>query len=541
MNIEDLTLYQAFVNASKKVPEQTALYYFDAEISFAKLLNRIDETASILQNLYRIRKGDVVIVSLPNIPETIILFYALNKIGAVSNMVHPYSPFEVMQRYYDDANCKMAFLLEDRVYKELASYLNFNGTIVLVSAGSSLPLRKREAYNFANRKMMKEIKKTHRFQYLHNLSSNKLISEEFVLKKEETSVLLHSASTSGISKTISLSAKSFNFTASRVPEIMCMREEEFIGKSLISVLPSFHGFGLCMTMHAPLVNCFGVALIPKFSTKNIVKTMAKLKNVICICGVPSIFKALTNDISFISSKHIKTLRNCFSGGDSLNMMIKENFDTICIRRNSKCRLYEGYGLTEALSVCSVNTHRHHKNGSIGYPISGVSFKIFDDDRNELPPYQVGEIAISSENNMLGYFNDIEATKETFVGDYLVTGDLGYIDEDGFLYFKSRKKNVIKVNGVAIFPSEIQKVIESLSGISKCCVVQIPDERTVNACKAYVIGKNKDPERIINACRKKLISWSIPKEIEFVSSLPMTKFNKVDYRKVQEMENQKRKV
>ena len=541
MNIEDLTLYQAFVNASKKVPEQTALYYFDAEISFAKLLNRIDETASILQNLYRIRKGDVVIVSLPNIPETIILFYALNKIGAVSNMVHPYSPFEVMQRYYDDANCKMAFLLEDRVYKELDSYLNFNGTIVLVSAGSSLSLRKRETYNFANRKMMKEIKKTHRFQYLHNLSSNKLISEEFVLSKEETSVLLHSASTSGISKTISLSAKSFNFTASRVPEIMCMREEEFVGKSLISVLPSFHGFGLCMTMHAPLVNCFGVALIPKFSTKNIVKTMAKLKNVICICGVPSIFKALTNDISFISSKHIKTLRNCFSGGDSLNMMIKENFDTICIRRNSKCRLYEGYGLTEALSVCSVNTHRHHKNGSIGYPISGVSFKIFDDDKNELPPYQVGEIAISSENNMLGYYNDIEATKETFIGDYLVTGDLGYIDEDGFLYFKSRKKNVIKVNGVAIFPSEIQKVIESLSGISKCCVVQIPDERTVNACKAYIIGKNKDPERIINACRKKLISWSIPKEIEFVSSLPMTKFNKVDYRKVQEMENQKRKV
>ncbi len=541
MSIENLTLYQAFQRASKKVPEQTALYYFDADISFAKLLNRIDETASILQNLYRIRKGDVVIVSLPNIPETIILFYALNKIGAVSNMVHPYSPFEVMQRYYDDANCKMAFLFEDRVYKELDSYLNFNGTIVLVSAGSSLPLRKREAYNFANRKMIKEIKKTHKFQYLHNLSSNKLISDEIVLAKEDTSVLLHSASTSGISKTISLSGKSFNFTASRVPEIMCMREEEFVGKSLISVLPSFHGFGLCMTMHAPLVNCFGVALIPKFSTKNIVKTMAKLKNVICICGVPSIFKALTNDISFISSKHIKTLRNCFSGGDSLNMMIKENFDTICIRRNSKCRLYEGYGLTEALSVCSVNTHRHHKNGSIGYPISGVSFKIFDDDRNELPPYQVGEIAISSENNMLGYFNDEEATRETFVGDYLVTGDLGYIDEDGFLYFKSRKKNVIKVNGVAIFPSEIQKVIESLSGISKCCVVQIPDERTVNACKAYVIGKNKDPERIINACRKKLISWSIPKEIEFVTSLPMTKFNKVDYRKVQEMENQKRKV
>lgn len=539
MELENLTLYQAYKRAAHKVPNEVALYYFDAEISFSKLLDKIDETASILQNLYRIEKGDVVLLSLPNIPETIILFYALNKIGAISNMVHPYSPFEAMQKYYDDANCKMAFLFENRVYRELNSYLNFNGTIVLVSAGSSLPLRKRESYYFANRRMIKEIKKTRKFQFFHNLSSNKLISIEKPIAKEETSVILHSASTTGIAKSICLSAKSFNFTASRVPEIMCMDEEEFIGKSLISVLPSFHGFGLCMTMHAPLANCFGVALIPKFSTKSIVKTMAKLKNVICISGVPSVFKALINDTSFVNSRFLKVLRNCYSGGDSLPMIIKENFDSACIRKNSSCRLYEGYGLTEVLSVCAVNTHRHHKAGSIGFPISGVEFKIFDDDRNELPPFQIGEIAIKSDNNMLHYFNDEEATKATYYGEYLTTGDLGYMDDDGFLYFKSRKKNVIKVSGVAVFPHEIEKVISSLSGVSNCCVIQIPDEKTVNAAKAYVVSRNKDPERIKLACKKKLISWAIPKEIEFVSSLPMTRFNKVDYKKVQEMENKKR--
>ncbi len=540
MNLEELTLYQAYVSACQKVPNETAIYYFDAEISFSKLLDRIDETASILQNLYRIEKGDVVLVSLPNIPETIILFYALNKIGAISNMVHPYSPFEAMQRYYDEAHCKMAFLFENRVYKELKSYLDFNGTVVLCSAGSSLPLRKRESYYFLNRKMIKEIKKTRKFQFFHNLST-KLISVEKPIGLEETSVILHSASTTGIAKSICLSSKSFNFTADRVSEIMCMDPSEFIGKSLISVLPSFHGFGLCMTMHAPLTNCFGVALIPKFSTKSIVKTMAKLKNVICICGVPTIFKALLNDVSFTSSKHLKTLRNCYSGGDSLNMIIKENFDTACIRKNSRCRLYEGYGLTELLSVCAVNTHRRHKFASIGYPLRGVEIKILDEDRKELPPYQVGEIAIKCESNMLHYFNDPEATKATYVGDFLTTGDLGYLDEDGFLYFKSRKKNVIKVSGVAVFPSEIEKVISSLKGVTNCCVVQIPDEKTVNAAKAYVVSKNKDPERIQLACKKKLISWAIPKEVEFVSSLPMTKYNKVDHKKVQEMENKKRNI
>ena len=112
---------------------------------------------------------------------------------------------------------------------------------------------------------------------------------------------------------------------------------------------------------------------------------------------------------------------------------------------------------------------------------------------------------------------------------------------GFLYFTARKKRVIKVSGVAVFPHEIEAVISNLSGVQSVCVVQIPDENSLNAAKAYVVSRNKDPERIIAECRKRLISWSIPKEIEFVNSLPMTRYHKVDYRKVQEMENAKRKV
>jgi long-chain acyl-CoA synthetase len=285
----------------------------------------------------------------------------------------------------------------------------------------------------------------------------------------------------------------------------------------------------------------GIIMIPKFTSKMVVKMMNKCKNVTCICGVPNIFKALINDSKFYNNRHLKTLRCCFSGGDTLSMIVKENFDTAMIRKNSKCRLYEGYGLTEALAVCCVNTHRHHKHGSIGYPISGVSFKILDENNNELLPGEIGEISIKSENGMLGYFNDEEATKATYVDGYLKTGDLGYMDEDGFLYFTARKKRVIKVNGVAVFPHEIESVILSLSGVSGACVVQIPDEKTVNAAKAFVVSTNKDPERIKNECRKKLISWAIPREIEFVKSLPQTRYHKTDYRKMQELENSRRKV
>ena len=536
-----MTLYQAYKSSALKVLNETALYYFKTKISFKKLLNSIDELAASLQNDYHIEKGDVILVSLPNIPQTIILFYAINKIGAVSNMVHPNSPFDVMQKYYKDANCKLAFLFDERVYRQLNEYKNFDGNIILCSAKTYLDPNRKSIYAFMKRKVYKALYKDNNFGNYNNLRKSDEESKEIVLNSNETSVLLHSASTTGISKTICLNTQSFNFTVSRASEIMCMKEEDFVGKSMISILPSFHGFGLCMSMHLPLANCFGAVLIPKFSVKSVVSALKQWKNVILINGVPNVYKALVNDNSFVNCKYIKNLMNCYSGGDSLNPIIKEYFDSIMIRHKSSCRLYEGYGLTEALSVCTVNTRRHHKKGSIGYPISGVSIKILDDNNNELEPGIVGEIAIKSGSNMLGYYKDEEATKATYYGEYLKTGDLGHLDEDGFLYFSSRRKRVIKVSGVAVFPHEIENVIRSIEGVKSACVVQIPDENTINAAKAYVVSKDKDPNRIIEECRKRLISWSIPKEVEFVDKLPMTKLNKVDFVRVQELEDAKRKA
>ena len=269
--------------------------------------------------------------------------------------------------------------------------------------------------------------------------------------------------------------------------------------------------------------------------------MSRYKNAICICGVPNVFKALLNESAFVNNKYLKVLASCFSGGDSLSSSIKENFDSLMIRKESKCRLYEGYGLTEVLSVCSLNTHRKHKFGSIGYPISGVEFRILNEKNEILPPNEIGEISVKSDNNMLGYFNDDTPEDDLYVDGYLKTGDLGYIDEDGFLFFKARKKRVIKVSGVAVFPHEIEGVISRMSGISAVCVIQIPDERMGHAVKAVVVAKNKNKDRIISECQRHLISWAIPKEIEFVNKLPLTRYKKVNYLKVQEEENKKYQV
>ena len=539
--IEDLSIYQAYQEAAKRTPEEVALYYFKSKMSFLRLLEKIDEMASILQNQFLIKKGDTIIVSLPNIPQTIILLYAINKIGAIADMVHPNSPCAVMQEYYDEADCKLAFLFDQKVYKELIDYKKFNGHIVICSAESFLSFGQKRAYKFKNSWATKMLRNAKKFLFYDDFKKIEQLAVDLPPSKEETSVLLHSASTTGKAKTIRLSSTSFNFTASRITEMMCCSAKDFIGKTLISVLPSFHGFGLCMTMHAPLVNSFSVALIPKFSAAEVAKVMDRCKNVICICGVPTIFKALLNEPRFVNSKNIKTLTNCFSGGDSLGSLIKENFDSLMIKKESKCRLYEGYGLTEVLSVCSVNTHRHHKYGSIGYPISGVEFRILDDNNKVLGPNEVGEISIKSVNTMLGYYKDEDNKDNIFSDGYLKTGDLGYIDEDGFLFFKNRKKRVIKVAGVAVFPHEIEAVISNMSGITGVCAIQIPDEKLTNAVKVVVVAKNKNKDRIIAECRKRLISWAVPREIEFVNSLPYTRYHKVNYLKVQEEEDKKHRV
>lgn len=542
MKLTDLTLYQAFKRAADANPNATAIYYFSTKISYGKLDAQIERMASILQNDYFVSKGDTVLISLPNIPQTIILLYAVNKIGAICNMVHPHTPMAGMQKFYNESNCKVAFLLDRKVYKQINDYKKFDGNIVLCDIQTYFfDKALRTVYDLASKAQKRALSTNTRFNFYRKFKTNKTPSQEIVLTHNEPCVLLHSASTTGESKTIMLSSTPFNYTAELTPEIMCMSEEELIGKPLISILPSFHGFGLCMSMHAPLVNRMGIVLIPKYRPSQISRPMRRIKVCSCICAVPTVYKTLISDNGFAKNKYIKNLCSCFSGGDSLSSVIKENFDNLMVKHKSKCRLFEGYGLTEVLSVSAVNTHAHHKYGSVGYPLKGVSFRILDDDGNILEPNKIGEISIKSKTSMIGYYNNPESSKNVYEDGYLRTGDVGYIDEDGFVYFVSRKKRVIKVSGVAVFPNEIESVISRLSFVKNCCAIEIPDEKTIHAVKVFVVASSEDKEKIIDQCKKNLISWAIPKEIEFVDKLPYTKYHKVNFEKLQLEENKKRGI
>lgn len=543
-------MYQAMKKAALATPKALAVYYQGTKIHYSKFLKLVDRTADILANRLNIIKGDTVLLSQPNIPDVLIIFYALNKIGAITDFLHPFTPFNQTESVFEKTHCKYAFLFEQRIAKEVESYRLISDRIFVTRIEDYLPLFKKFVYHFfMNKKIRKKLGKYHGgfkgFKYFYALKPTHKIVREANNESDEVAVLLHSGSTTGTPKTICLNNDSFNFLGYHAPEFLCLDKKDVVNKAMLSVLPSFHGFGLCMTMHDALINSFATALVPKFSVEAVIDCMNHTK-LMSMCGIPGIYEKLAASEEFRSNPNIKNLHICFCGGDKMNATLKERFDKVMKDGGSECRVFEGYGLTEAIAVNCVNTFTHFKEGSIGYPASGFSFKIIDDNGNALKANEQGEICVKSPANMLHYFEDPKATEATFTNDgYLKTGDIGYIDEDDFIFFKQRRKRVVKVSGVGVFPSEVEQLIESIPAVSACCAIRIPDPKLVSAIKVFVVAKYFDEvgmkREIMDTCKKYLIRWSVPTEIEFRDELPITMLGKVDFMKLQKEEDAKRGV
>lgn len=544
---ENMSLYQAFTSAYKKVPNETAIYYQGIRISYTKLHSIINKIAAAMEDNLNIKKGDMVIVAQPNIPHAIILFYALNKIGAICNFVHPFTPYNQLKAIMDKTDAKIAFVFEQRVAKEVDKYKELVDRVYVTRVEDFLPPFKKWIYHtFLNRKIRKKLAKSWKFKgfsYVNDLKSNRIYTSTVSDFKDDFAVLLHSGSTTGEPKSICLSNWNFNFLAGHAYEYLCLTQEDVKGTGMLSVLPSFHGFGLLWTMHAPIVNCFASVLIPKFSPKAVVDACKDMK-VIAMCGVPTMYEKLVNYKDFQNLKNLKWLKVAWCGGDAMPSSLEERFNTILKNNNSSGHLYEGYGLTESIAAVIVNTPQHYCQDSIGFPGSGVEVKIVDENRKTVKTGELGEIAIKSPSNMIGYYKDEAATKACMEDGWLYTGDLGYMNKDGFVFYKQRMKRVIKISGVATFPSEVEKLIETVPGVKEVSAISIPDPTLQSAIKVFVVAKYVDEvgmrDLILDTCRKYLIKWAVPKEIEFRNELPHTMIGKVDFKVLQQEEDAKRK-
>ena len=505
--------------------------------------------ADILSNSLGVKERDVVIVAQPNIPDAIVLIYALNKIGAVVNLVHPFTPYNQMISIISKTKTKLAFLFEQPVAKEVDKYREIADRVIITRVEDDLPLVKKVIYHsFMNKKIAEKLGRYRSyfpgFTYLRDLKPTGKSTPTVSSEPGKVSVLLHSGSTTGAPKTICLSDANFNFITERCEKFIGKKQSDLKAKGMLSVLPSFHGFGFCMTMHAPLAIGCGSILIPKYSAKAVCDAMNHTR-VGLMCGVPTMYDNLISSEKFKKNKHLKDLYICWCGGDYLPSVTQQRFNDLMAKNGSKCQLFEGYGLTEAIAVNVVNNFELHREGALGHAIPDVDVKIVDENGQEVKRGEIGEIAIRSGAAMVCYYDNPEATTQALRDGWIFTGDLGYMDEDDFVFFKQRKKRVIKVSGVGVFPTEIENLVSHIPYVKACCAIEIPDDRLQHAVKLFVVADFFDEqgmkETIIDKCRKYLIRWAVPKEIEFIDELPKTLLGKIDFKVLQAAEDEKRGV
>lgn len=532
---KEQSIYEALLATSKKYPHATALRYFNKRFSYQKLLKRVNQFAYCLKQI-GIKQDDVVTICLPNIPDAVYLLYSINQIGAIANIVHPLFTYEQMDENLNLVNCNILFTL-DTNYDKFSKLEEKGIKIYSCCPSSELPLIKRIVYKKKNKDKL-----INKSSYSVTDFYKSLIYKEYDKRFKNDAIYLHSGGTSGKAKTIALSSYALNAVVTNSLWITSM--DTFLKKGILAVLPMFHGFGLCMGIHAFLAHGGTDVLMPKFSRYQAVNYIRK-NQLHILLGVPVLYEALLSKNNFRGRK-LRHLVTAYVGGDYVSPALCERFNIRMEKAKSICRLYEGYGLTEVVNVCSVNTFAHHKAGTVGILLPNAKGIIIDSDTKEiLPNHKEGEICIGGETIMNGYrFNeDKDINEKTFFVDkngdkYIRTGDFGTIDEDRFIIFKTRIKRIVKVNGVPVFPSMIEDAATSFNFVYEVCAIGEEDEKHGHIIRLYVMlsktykgTKEEAEKKIVDRIVSRLGVYSKPKEVIFLDKMPHTVVGKIDYKQL----------
>lgn len=519
------TLYSQMKKSAIQNANKTAIVFYGKKYTFSQILELVDRAAAGLEQM-GVKSGDVVTLCVPNTPSAQIAFYAINRIGAINNLVHPFISAPQLNKVMSLTGSKL-LIAYDLFLSEKVKDISKDITILCTKTSYFMGPAAKAVFFTKNRKKLCYKGKT--FESLY--SYEPLLTPYYQFKENEPAVYLPSGGTSGIPKTIVHNNRVFNELCSHAQFFLSEPIENY--KAMYSVLPVFHGFGLCMNMH--MCALYGVknVMSTKFNPKSMAKAIKKEK-INILTGVPAMYAKLLKCKQFLRAD-LSSIKDCFVGGDSVSNKLVEEFNAVLEKGGSKSKLYIGYGLTETVTVCTVTCKNHYKPESIGYPLPNTKIAIVKDGK-KLPPGEIGEICLKTPLLMLHYLGEPFCPIKEVEGEkWLFTGDLGYLDVDGFLYFKQRIKNMIKVSGVPVYPSEIEKVVEGIEGVIRCAAIGVPDDKTGEIVKLFVESKTKDKEslkqNIIKACELNLLPYAVPRIIEIRESLPLNTIGKVDRNKL----------
>ncbi len=527
----ECSLYGLLEQKAGQFSEMCALNYFGKKLTFSKLVDKIAECAAALE-AYGVKAGDSVSVCLPNIPEAVYLFYAVNRLGAVANMIHPMSAENEIVRFVTLTESRIIFgvdLIAEKLEKVRSACQSLK--VISVSVGRSMPLLMKTGYKLTNKNKPPETSAEDWGTFINTASGR--TAGNYHGKPDDTAAILYSGGTTGKPKGIMLTNMNFNALAIHSIDGCGTLEP---GMKMLSVMPVFHGFGLGVCIHTILVLGGTAVIQPKFSTRDFHKLLFKYRPDI-IAGVPAIYESMIVNKNF-DGKKLDFLKCIISGGDSLAPSTKKKLNAMLAAHGCRTHVREGYGLTECVTGSCLMPEDSDNLLSVGLPYADTFYKVIDEDGNELPAGESGQIILRGPSVMKGYYKEPEETARVLKKrddgfTWLHTGDIGYMDENGFVYFRQRLKRMIVSGGYNIYPQNLEEVINSHKDVIMCAVVGVPDKikgEYVRACIVHADGTDEEKLRteLMEMLKKEIAAYALPKEIKFLSELPKTLVGKIAF-------------
>ncbi len=541
------TLYEQIALTARQYPNDTAYEFFGQRTSYAQLLARIERAALALRSL-GIGRGNRVTICMPNTPQAVDCFYALSRLGAVSNMIHPLSAPQEITFYLDVSHSK-AILTLDRFFGKVsaaASEAKEPPLLLIARIEDELSLPLRCGFALTQAKKYPKLPKGGYLLWRDVLRSAVGALPPSGTDCEVCASILYSGGTTGKTKGIRLS--SYNFNALALQTIAASGVKTLHGFSMLSVMPIFHGFGLGIGIHTALVGGAKCILVPNFSIK-VYADLLRKKKPNFIPGVPTLFEALLR-ADGLGKLDMSFLVGVFSGGDSLSPELKRKVDAFLRAHRAKVQIREGYGTTECVTASCLTPPAYAREGSIGIPFPDTYYKIVRVGTTEEVAAEVeGEICLSGPTVMLGYLDNAEETAQTLRRHadgrlWLHTGDLGKMDADGFVYFRQRIKRMIVTSGYNVYPAQVENILDGHEKVQLSCVIGVKDPYKMQRVKAFVVLKPKVvpsealKRELLAYCKERIVRYAVPSEIEFREELPKTLVGKVSYRELEAQEEAK---
>lgn len=534
------SFYEHFRKGADRYPDLCALEFQGKKYSYKQLIENMEEVAKALIAI-GVKKGDCVSIVTPNTPQALFTIYALNRIGAVANMIHPLLSAKEIQHFVENTD-SVAILTLDMIYPKFAK-IKWNTTkepkMILSKIADALPWYAKPVYSAKN-KLKLTFNPEHDIIYWNALiAEGKKIVKEIPAdegKADDTAVILYSGGSSGTPKGVMITNLNINSLALHTYDIGGI--ENVVGKKSLAVMPLFHGFGLVICVHAMLSLGFHVYLLPKYDFNECSKLIFK-KKINCIYGVPGLFEALIRS-EYIDKADLSFMELLVCGGDKLPEKLQHRVNKMLKKGGADVVLREAYGQTECVAGCSINPKFDTRIGSAGIAYPDVYFKIVKPEtQEELPDGEDGELCVSGPLVMKGYYKNAEATAKALQVHsdgkiWLHTGDMFAKDKDGYIYFRQRNSRMIICGGYNVYATQVEDAICTCPAVAQSCVVGVKDRIYGQRIAAFVVLNNKDAdkeavkEKILECCKNNLSEYSLPHEIIFREELPVTNMGKMDY-------------